>query len=120
MAFDKTIIFKRIAPNRTAISDTPQTFGTMYIPKGQKWQRRYWEHTITTELDYSKHIDYVHFNPVKHGYVSQVQDWPYSTFYHFVKDGILPIGWTNILEVEDNNFGELNEGYLCDIKSTKM
>jgi hypothetical protein len=40
------------------------------------WQRRYWEHTITTELDYASHIDYIHANPLKHGYVSQVQDLP--------------------------------------------
>jgi putative transposase len=48
------------------------------------WQWRFWEHTITTELDYCKHIDYVHVNPLKHGYVDRVQDWPYSTFHHYL------------------------------------
>jgi len=57
------------------------------------WQRRYWEHTIITELDYSGHIDYIHVNPLKHGYVTLVQDWPYSTFHRYVRDGILPLDW---------------------------
>ncbi|MCE9549476.1 MAG: transposase [Betaproteobacteria bacterium] len=57
------------------------------------WQRRYWEHTITTELDYAKHFDYIHVNPLKHGYVNRVQDWPYSTFHRYVHDGILAADW---------------------------
>ncbi|MDD5276620.1 MAG: transposase [Methylovulum sp.] len=57
------------------------------------WQRRYWEHTITTELDYSRHIDYIHANPLKHGYVTRVQDWPYSTFHRYIHDGILTADW---------------------------
>ena len=57
------------------------------------WQRRYWEHTIRDERDYSRHIDYVHVNPKKHGYVKQVVDWPYSTFHRYVADGLLPVDW---------------------------
>jgi len=57
------------------------------------WQRRYWKHTITTELAYSRHIDYTHVNPLKHGYVTRVQNWPYSTFHRHVQAGILPIDW---------------------------
>lgn len=57
------------------------------------WQRRYWEHTIATELDYAKHIDYIRVNPLKHGYVSRVQDWPYSSFHRYVRDGILTADW---------------------------
>jgi putative transposase len=57
------------------------------------WQRRYWEHTIKTELDYSRHIDDIHANPLKHGYVTRVQDWPYSTFHQYVHDGILVAAW---------------------------
>jgi|CXWL01.1.fsa_nt_gi putative transposase len=57
------------------------------------WQRRYWEHTVTTELDYSRHIDYIHVNPLKHGYVTRVQDWPFSTFHRYVRDGMLAADW---------------------------
>ena len=57
------------------------------------WQRRYWEHTIVNERDYNQHVDYVHVNPLKHGYVQRVCDWPYSTFHRYVADGILPVDW---------------------------
>ncbi|MGR8953333.1 MAG: REP-associated tyrosine transposase [Gammaproteobacteria bacterium] len=57
------------------------------------WQRRYWEHTIMSERDFSQHIDYVHVNPMKHGYVKQVCDWPYSSFHRYVREGILPVDW---------------------------
>jgi len=57
------------------------------------WQRRYWEHTIRNELDFNHHVDYVHVNPVKHGFVTRVSDWPYSTFHRFVKAGILSSDW---------------------------
>jgi len=44
------------------------------------WQRRFWEHALRDDNDYARHFDYVHYNPVKHGYVERVRDWPYSTF----------------------------------------
>ncbi len=52
------------------------------ISKGERgiWQRRYWEHMIRDEDDYNKHMNYIHFNPVKHGLVKGVKDWPHSTF----------------------------------------
>ena len=52
------------------------------------WQRRYWEHQIRDDKDYSVHMDYLLYNPVKHGYVQRVTDWPFSTFSHLVKKGI--------------------------------
>jgi len=57
------------------------------------WQRRYWGHCITTESDYSRHRDYIAINPVKHGLVTQVRDWPYSTFHRDVERGIYPLDW---------------------------
>jgi putative transposase len=45
------------------------------------WQRRYWEHSVRGEEELERLVDYVHFNPVKHGLVSEVNDWPYSTFH---------------------------------------
>ncbi|WNB77092.1 REP-associated tyrosine transposase [Methylomonas koyamae] len=54
------------------------------------WQRRFWEHAIRDNPDYSKHIDYCHWNPMKHGYVKQLIDWPYSTFHRYVRHGLLP------------------------------
>ena len=57
------------------------------------WQRRYWEHTIRDDRDYAAHIDYVHFNPVKHGLVGHVADWRYSSFHRSVARGIYPPDW---------------------------
>ena len=45
------------------------------------WQRRYWEHSIRDCVDLAKHVDYIHFNPVKHGLVTRVRDWPHSSFH---------------------------------------
>ena len=58
------------------------------------WQRRYWEHLVRDERDLRHHIDYVHFNPVKHGLVTRVSEWPWSTFHRYVRLGILPADWS--------------------------
>ncbi len=57
------------------------------------WQRRFWEHALRDELDYQNHLDYLHFNPVKHGLVKNVQDWPYSSFQRWVEQGAYPERW---------------------------
>jgi putative transposase len=57
------------------------------------WQRRFWEHTIRDEEDYSRHIDYIHYNPVKHGLVQSVSDWPWSSFHRYVKMGVYEPHW---------------------------
>ncbi len=72
------------------------------------WQRRFWEHMIRDEDDFRKHMDYLHFNPVKHGLVKRVKDWPYSTFHRFVKNGFYPPDWggDELGEIADTDFGE--------------
>lgn len=57
------------------------------------WQRRFWEHVIRDEADYHAHMDYAHYNPVKHGWVERVRDWPYSTFHRCVEMGMYPMEW---------------------------
>ena len=57
------------------------------------WQRRYWEHAIRDERDFGAHMDYVHFNPVRHGFVSHPADWPYSSFRACVAEGLYPPDW---------------------------
>jgi putative transposase len=54
------------------------------------WQRRYWEHLITNEADLWRHVHYVHVNPVKHGYVQQAHQWPYSSIHRDIRQGLLP------------------------------
>jgi putative transposase len=57
------------------------------------WERRYWEYQIRDDADFARHVDYVHYNPVKYGLVEHVRDWPYSTFHRHVRLGTYPIGW---------------------------
>ncbi|MEZ5673479.1 MAG: transposase [Thiotrichaceae bacterium] len=57
------------------------------------WQRRFWEHAIRDETDYVQHIDYIHYNPVKHGWVTQAINWQYSSFHRFVQQGIYSPTW---------------------------
>ena len=57
------------------------------------FQRRYWEHTIRNEEELNNQIDYIHYNPVKHGFVNNVFDWQYSSFHKFVKLGLYENDW---------------------------
>jgi putative transposase len=59
------------------------------------WQRRYWEHLVRDDADMQAHMDYVHFNPVKHGLVRHVTDWPHSTFGKLVETGIYSSKWAD-------------------------
>ena len=65
------------------------------INKGERgiWQRRYGERTIKDERDFSNHVDYIHINPVKHGYVFHPTEWPHSSIHKFIAAGKLPIDW---------------------------
>jgi putative transposase len=73
------------------------------------WQRRFWEHTIRDERDFVRHVDYIHFNPVKHGLVSRVRDWPYSSFHLYVREGLLPEDWGGDIDEGKSNYGERRE-----------
>ena len=70
--------------------------------KGERgiWQRRFWEHTIRNEHDYAAHVDYVHINPLKHGLVTRVADWPYSSFHRWVGRGDYPQDWAGSADAE--------------------
>jgi len=63
--------------------------------KGEQgiWQRRFWEHQIRNEMDFTKHVEYIHFNPVKHGLVKSPVEWPYSSFHRYVKQGAYESDW---------------------------
>ena len=70
------------------------------------WQRRYWEHTLRDENDFERHFDYIHFNPVKHGHVGRVLDWPFSTFHRMVQLGVYPEDWAGDGRDAGGSFGE--------------
>lgn len=88
------------------------------IPKGESvrasrvakrerglWQRRYWEHLVRDDLDLQSHVDYIHHNPVKHGYVQQAIDWPYSSIHRYVRMGWVDRSWGGRNEM-GGDFGE--------------
>jgi putative transposase len=77
--------------------------------KGERgiWQRRYWEHLIREERDYEKHVDYIHYNPVKHGYAHLAADWPHSSIRRFIAAGMMSADWGGDIDVnEDGGYGE--------------
>ena len=77
--------FSRALPHGERLSASHKTKAERGI-----WQRRFWEHTIRDEADLTRCVDYIHFNPVKHGYVTAVADWPHSSFHRSVSEGIHP------------------------------
>ena len=71
------------------------------------WQRRFWEHTIRDDEDFARHMDYIHFNPVKHNYVERAQDWLFSSFHRMARLGCYPPEWVGHPGDEpDGGFGE--------------
>jgi putative transposase len=94
-------MFSRSLGTGERISDSRAAKGERGI-----WQRRYWEHAIRDENDFARHMDYIHINPVKHGLVSRVSDWPYSSFHRMVKLGIYPKDWAGEVSNDGGNFGE--------------
>lgn len=70
-----------------------------------QWQSRFWEHTIANERDLAAHVDYIHINPLKHGLVERVADWPYSSFHRYVERGWLAADWACAPSMDDH-FGE--------------
>ncbi len=67
------------------------------------WQRRFWEHRIRDERDLSAHLDYLHYNPVKHGLCRAPVEWPYSSLHRWISDGVYPPDWAAASEPD---FGE--------------
>jgi putative transposase len=70
------------------------------------WQPRFWEHTVRDETDFARHADYIHYNPVKHGLVTCARDWPFSSFHHYVKQGLLLEDWGGGVNDGGSDFGE--------------
>ncbi|MCC6923168.1 MAG: transposase [Nitrosomonas sp.] len=95
------LLFSKQMPKTERLSVVRQRRGERGI-----WQRRLWEHTIANERDYTHHIDYIHANPLKHGYVKRVIDWPYSTFHRYVASGQYPADWAGVADYPDLSAGE--------------
>ncbi len=93
--------FSRQIPEHEQITESRKKKGERGI-----WQRRYWEHLIRSDNDYEKHVDYIHYNPVKHKYVNQAALWPYSTIHDYVKKGLLNENWAYNDSSDEIDYGE--------------
>lgn len=76
----------------------PALRGVASASRGKKgeqavWQRRYWEHQLRNEPDYIRHLEYIHFNPVKQGLARSPSEWPYSSFRRYVEAGLYEPDW---------------------------
>ena len=80
--------FSRRLPKNERISTSRQAKRERGI-----WQRRYWEHQIQDDADLARHVDYIHYNPVKHGWVVRAVDWPYSTLHGYIERGMAAVDW---------------------------
>jgi Transposase and inactivated derivatives len=92
--------FSRAIPKGERIRATRRRKGERGI-----WQRRFWEHLITDEDDLRRHVDYVHINPVKHGYAARAADWPFSSIHRCIRRGEMPEDWAGAPE-DDFRAGE--------------
>ena len=87
--------WRQIKEQFTRSFHVPDGRSASRIKRGERgvWQRRFYEHVIRDENDFSTHIDYIHYNPVKHGHCVRPIDWPYSSLRAFVRRGVLPVHW---------------------------
>ena len=91
--------FAKALPREERLSDVRKSRGERGI-----WQRRFWEHLVKDDADYARHVEYCHINPVKHGLVARVRDWPHSSFHRDVRAGVFPQDWAG--ESPDGAYGE--------------
>jgi putative transposase len=72
------------------------------VKRGERglWQRRFWEHLVRDEDDFRRHVDYIHWNPVKHGWVKRVADWPHSSFHRYLRRGVYGTNWGELAVVD--------------------
>ncbi|WP_255470595.1 hypothetical protein [Pseudoxanthomonas sp. 3HH-4] len=92
--------FSRSIPKGEQIRTTRRRKGERGI-----WQRRFWEHLITDEDDLRRHVDYVHINPVKHGYAARTAEWPYSSIHRYIRRGEMTEDWA-VAPEDDFRAGE--------------
>ncbi len=89
--------------------ETGERISSSRSSKGERGicQRRFWEHLIRDETDFERHVDYIHYNPVKHGYARRPVDWPLSSIHRYITHQILDENWACGDEFEQTDFGEI-------------
>ena len=103
------LIKRRVSQSCGALYADPKYSRPSNIARHEStiWQRRFWEHTIRDDVDFENHMNYVHFNPLKHDLVDDLANWPYSTFHRCVSQGFYPADWCGKgLDFTEMSFGE--------------
>jgi putative transposase len=95
-----------------AMQSIKMSFSSLYrkavgLHSGHVWQRRYWDHVIRDSLDFERHLDYIHHNPVGHGSANRSREYCFSSFDWFVKNGYYERDW--LLREEDVPGGDYGE-----------
>ena len=105
-ALIKSLVSRRCVQNREHWNEESESRKKRH--ESGIWQRRFWEHCIRNDKDFQRHMDYLHYNPVKHGYVRRVADWPYSSFHRLVAQDVYPRDWggTACEGMKEEEFGE--------------
>jgi putative transposase len=93
--------FSRAIEKRERISQSRAKRGERGV-----WQRPFWDHLIRDQDDFDRHIDYIHWNPVKYGWVQRVADWPHSSFHAYCRHGLYPENWGGEGVASGITFGE--------------
>ena len=93
---------------RTGKTETSQSASRTKHRHRGVWQKRFWEHQIRDESDLQTHVDYIHYNPVKHELVKNLADWPWSTFHKYLENG--RYGKINIAQMQQ----KLNDLFICE------
>lgn len=102
-------IIKRLTSRKAShLVGVTQTASSSRRKESGFWQRRFWEHQIRDDLDFEKHMNYAHYNPVKHGYVKSAKDWPHSTFHRHVALGHYQENWGDVSAIQKGDFGEVD------------
>lgn len=86
-------VIKSLFSRQVPKTDEPVSASRVSRRERGIWQRRFWDHVIRSERDFKNHIDYIHYNPVKHGYVKRAIDWLHSTFHRYLAEGVYAPDW---------------------------
>ena len=88
-------LFTRSYQGASRVGQGPPYPGASRMRKREAavWERRFWEHLIRDEDDLRRHVDYIHYNPVRHGLVENVSAWPWSTYHRYIDEGLYQQGW---------------------------
>jgi len=95
----------------TILQKIKMSFAALYrkrhgMHSGRVWQNRFWDHIIRSQDDMNRHIEYIHYNPVKHGFAGRPLDWPHSSFGEYVAQGFYPADWGEVVKPMNGEYGE--------------